>query len=198
MKYLIVFNHPYEGSYCSSILSSVVSGLAKGEHSIDIINLDKDKFDPVMTSEYLNNYRKGTINDPAVIRYQERIKNAEYIIFIFPIWWEAMPAMMKGWIDKVITKGFAYDVDKTKAVPRFYSLLNHLKGVTLITTMDAPGIVYKLVFGNAIKRILLTGTFRKIGVKNTKWIKLSRINFVSELKRKKWLKEIETTFALQK
>ena len=48
MKVLIVFNHPYEGSYCNAILKSVLTGLEIGNHDADVIHLDKDEFDPVM------------------------------------------------------------------------------------------------------------------------------------------------------
>lgn len=194
MKFLIVFNHPYEGSYCNAIMNSVIVGIEKRGDTAEIINLDKDRFNPVVTKEFLNSYRNGIINDPDVLKYQEKIKTSDYLVFIYPIWWEAMPALMKGWIDKIITKGFAFDVDKSGSFPKFYPLLNHLKGVILITTMDSPGILYRLLFGNAVKKIFLNGTFRKIGVKNTKWISFDRINSVTDKKRKERLNYVEKYF----
>src|SRR5579859_5402533 len=117
MKVVIVFNHPYEGSFCNAILNAVTTGLKKSENVIDLIHLDNDEFDPVMRSKDLDAFAKarndssGSIHlvDPMVIDYKQRLENAEHLVFIFPIWWELMPAMTKGFIDKVIFPGITYD-----------------------------------------------------------------------------------------
>ena len=101
MKVVIVFNHPYEGSYCNAILDSVSRGLEQANNHVDIINLDKDGFNPVMTAQDLKAFRDKKPVDPKVIEYKNRLENADHAIFIFPIWWELMPALMKGFIDKV-------------------------------------------------------------------------------------------------
>src|SRR6218665_931875 len=98
MNILIVFNHPYEGSYCNSLLNSVKKGLEMASHSIDLIHLDKENFNPVMSAQDLKAFRDKKPVDRQVIGYQERLKNADHLIFIFPIWWELMPALMKGFI----------------------------------------------------------------------------------------------------
>lgn len=194
MKVLIVFNHPYEGSYCNAILSSVCRGLEKANHQVDVNHLDKDEFNPVMTAQDLKAFRDKQPSDTKVIEYKERLEKADHIIFIFPIWWELMPAIMKGFIDKVIFPGVAYDYvngSNTKMKP----LLRNIKGVTVITTMNTPRILYRFVFGNAIQKSLLRGTFWKLGYKNRKWISFNMVKQVSYEKRKLWLEKIENTFA---
>lgn len=194
MKVVIIFNHPYDGSFCNAILQSVTNGLTKGNHQIDLIHLDKDNFNPVMTAGDLKGFRDKKPIDPKVIEYNNRIKNADHLVFIFPIWWELMPAMTKGFIDKVIFPGVAYDytnVSNTRMTP----LWNNIKGVTMITTMNTPNWLYWLLFGNAIKKAMVLGTFWKIGFKNRKWISYNQVKMVSVDKRKKWLTELETKFA---
>lgn len=201
MKVLIVFNHPYTGSYGNSILESVIKGLKQGNHEIDLIHLDEDKFDPVMRSKDLKAFVMATNNpegsyallDKQVLQYKERLESADHLIFIFPIWWELMPALTKGFIDKVIFPGIAYNYNKKGN--RMIGRLRKLKGVTMITTMNTPGIFYKLIFGNAIKKAMLLGTFWKIGVPNRKWISLNYVKFTSQKKREKWLGAIETKFS---
>lgn len=193
MKVVIVFNHPYEGSYCNAILQSVSLGLQEGNHEVDIINLDKEQFDPVMKAEDLKAFIDKCPVDPLVIDYKKRLEQADHLIFIFPIWWELMPAMMKGFVDKVIFPGVAYayaNESNTKMKP----LLTKLKGVTMITTMNTPGILYRGVFGNAIKKAMLVGTFWKLGYKNRKWISLNRVKMVSSEKREKWLNKLKEKF----
>lgn len=200
MKTLIVFNHPYEGSFCNAILESVQSGLRKGNHQIDLIHLDKDNFNPVMSGKELAAFAKArkdaesayTMLEPQVLEYKKRLENAEHLIFIFPIWWELMPALTKGFIDKVIFPGIAYDYGKsTQMILR----LKNLKGITVITTMNTPASIYRFIFGNAIKNALLKGTFWKIGCPNREWVSLNRVKSVSNEKRKKWLVKIEKKFA---
>lgn len=190
MKVVIVFNHPYEGSYCNSILHSVSRGLEKAKHQVDIINLDTEGFNPVMTSEDLNAFRNKKPIDPKVLEYKTRLEKADHAIFIFPIWWELMPALMKGFIDKVIFPGVAYDyinLSNTQMKP----LMTKIKGITVITTMNTPGILYRIVFGNAIQKALMVGTFWKLGYKNRKWISFNMVKQATGERRKIWLAKLE-------
>jgi NAD(P)H dehydrogenase (quinone) len=195
MKAAIIFNHPYEGSYCAAILQSVTIGLRKAGHTIDLIHLDKDEFDPVMRAKDLKAFKDGEPCDPKVIGYRERLAETDHLIFIFPIWWELMPAMTKVFIDKVIFPGVAYDYDHSGRYPKMIKRFHKIQSITLITTMNTPSLVYRLVFGNAIKRALFAGTFWKLGYKNRKWISFNMVKFVKEEKRKKWLENIEERFA---
>ena len=195
MKVAIVFNHPYEGSYCAAILNSVKAGLTKSGHTIDVLHLDNDDFDPVMRGRDLKAYRDGAPCDPQVINYRERLQEAEHLILIFPIWWELMPAMTKGFIDKVIFPGVAYDHDHSTKYNKMVKRFNHLNNITLITTMNTPSFIYRLMFGNAIKKAVFTGTFWKLGYKNRKWISFNMVKFVKQEKRTKWLNKLELDFA---
>jgi NAD(P)H dehydrogenase (quinone) len=194
MKAAIVFNHPYEGSYCAAILKAVTNGLLKAGHETDLIHLDNDGFDPVMRASDLKGFKDGIPHDPQVLKYKERLNNADQLIIIFPIWWELMPAMTKGFIDKVIFPGVAYDYDNSGRYPKMIKRWNNLNGVTVITTMNTPSIIYRLVFGNAIKKAVFNGTFWKLGFKNRKWISFNMVKFVSDQKREKWLESLEKRF----
>jgi len=193
MRVVIIFNHPYEGSYCNAILNVVTKGLQKANHETDLIHLDNDGFNPIMTSADLKAFKNRQPIDPKVMEYKQRLDKADHLIFIFPIWWELMPALTKGFIDKVIFPGVAYDY-----TPKGYGMIplfKNLKGITVITTMNTAGIVYRLVFGNAIRKAIMVGTFWKMGYKNRKWINLNMVKSVSDKKRKKWLAKLENRFA---
>ncbi len=191
MKVVIIFNHPYEGSYCNAILDSVKTGLQKSNHEIDVIHLDREGFNPVMTAADLKAFVERKPVDPKVMEYKARLDQADHLVFIFPIWWELMPAMMKGFIDKVIFPGIAYEHKGTYGMA---PLFKKVKRVTVITTMNTPAVLYRFIFGNAVKKALLTGTFWKIGYRNRKWISLNKVKMVSAVKRKNWLDKIERYF----
>ena len=101
MKTMVIFNHPYEGSYCAAVRQAVISGLKTAGAEIDVLHLDQDGFDPVMSTEELAGFNQGIASDPKVLDYQARIADADHMVFIFPIWWELMPALTKGFMDKV-------------------------------------------------------------------------------------------------
>ncbi|EQC2288624.1 NAD(P)H-dependent oxidoreductase, partial [Listeria monocytogenes] len=100
----IVFDHPYTGdasfnephnrSFSAALLLTAKETYEQAGYTVDIIDLHKDGFDPVMHKEDLIAWRKKEVDNPLVKNYQERIMTAEELLFIFPIWWEAMPAMM--------------------------------------------------------------------------------------------------------
>lgn len=192
MKVAIVYNHPYEGSYCKAILDTVLSGVAKAGNEADVLNLDQEGFNPVMTAADLKAFVMQKPIDPQVLAYQTRLQQADHLVFIFPIWWELMPAMTKGFIDKVIFPGLAYSQEKNSM--RMKPLLTNIKSVTVISTMNTPSWLYSILFGNAVRKALLVGAFWKTGYKNRKWINLTQVKSASPAKRQSWLKKIEERF----
>lgn len=193
MRTVIVFNHPYEGSYCNAILNAVTKGLQKANHEIDLMHLDNDGFNPVMSKADLNAFVQHKPIDPQVIDYNERLKTADNLIFIFPIWWDIMPATIKGFIDRVLSPGVVYDHH-----PRGFGLvplLKNLKSVTVITTMNKPKIMYSLLIGNLIKKVMIKSVFKTMGYKNINWISFASVKSVSQEKRVKWLTDLENRFA---
>lgn len=199
MKTLIIYYHPHEGSFCSAIRDAVISGLDVGGHEYKVIDLDKDGFDPVMREKDLNAFVQASRNpgkeieglDTLVEVYVNKMRWAERIVMIFPIWWMTMPAMTKGFIDKVIFPGLVYKMEGGKLV----SQLSRLKQVVIITTMNTPAAIYESTFGNSIEGSLIKGTFNQIGIHDIRWISLNMVKQVGDEKRWLWLDEIEHEFA---
>lgn len=199
MKTLIIYNHPHEGSFCSAIRDAVQTGLDNAGHAFKLINLDADGFDPVMREKDLKAFvQGGKIGedgvegvDPLVWKYIEKLRWAERVVMIFPIWWMTTPAMTKGFIDKVIFPGLVYKMEGGKLV----SMLSKLKQVVIITTMNTPSEIYESNFGNSIEGSLIKGTFNQIGIHDIRWISLNMVKQVNDEKRWLWLDEIEREFS---
>lgn len=179
MRVLIVLDHPWDQSLCHAIKDALLSGLTEAGHTGDVIDLHADGFDPVMRRDELAVYTRGIVLDPRVTDYQARIMQAQHIAFIFPLWWEVMPAMLKGWLDKVLLPGFAFR--ESDVAP----LLTHLTGATAITTMGAPEITY-----NSVERALLKGTMGFCGVTHTHYINFLDVGNASREQVGHWLAEI--------
>ena len=198
MKTLIIFYHPHKGSYCNAILDAVHYGLEKSSQPHKTIDLATDAFDPVMKAKDLKAFADmGRIGeaalidlDPIVLRYKKKLEWAERIVMIFPIWWMSMTAMMKGFVDKVIFPGIAYNM----VDGRLRSRLHSLKQVTIITTMNTPPEVYRNQFCNSLEGSLIKGTFNQIGINDVEWISLNMVKQSGKELRELWLEEIRQRF----
>ncbi|WP_126652050.1 NAD(P)H-dependent oxidoreductase [Chryseobacterium aureum] len=111
MRHLIIYTHPNENSLNHTILSTVVETLQSRNEEIIVRDLYATGFDPVLSLEDMQGQRMGKISDD-VKTEQEYISWAEQITFIYPIWWTGLPAIMKGYIDRVFSYGFAYRYDQ--------------------------------------------------------------------------------------
>ncbi|PXW15289.1 NAD(P)H dehydrogenase (quinone) [Chryseobacterium sp. CBTAP 102] len=111
MRHLIIYAHPNENSLNHHLLSTVVETLQSRNEEIIVRDLYTIGFDPVLSLADMQGQRIGEISDD-VRTEQEHISWAERITFIYPIWWTGLPAMMKGYIDRVFSYGFAYRYDQ--------------------------------------------------------------------------------------
>ncbi|WP_249069184.1 NAD(P)H-dependent oxidoreductase [Leptotrichia sp. oral taxon 218] len=178
----VIFSHPWNGSFNKAILDKVVENLEKTKEKYTIIDLNKDGFNPVMTEKDLELYSQGKSADPLVLKYQEILKNTDELILIFPIWWMSLPAILKGFLDKVMLRGFAYESGK-------YGIkgLLPIKSAKMITTAEAPKFLLNIMgFGMTMRKANLGG----VGIKNTKWIHYSLRAKGKYDDRKKFLEKV--------
>ena len=111
MKVLVVYCHPSNNSFTYTVKESFIKGLVDAGHTYEISDLYADKFNPVISEdEYTREgfYRLEDSVAEDVIREQKKINNADVIVFIYPDFWTASPAMLEGWFQRVWTYGFAY------------------------------------------------------------------------------------------
>lgn len=178
MHVLVVFDHPYGASasddvphrrsFSAALLAAAQAGLDRAGHTVDVIDLAADGFDPVLSADDLAAWRQRRTVDPVVQDYQRRLAAADHVVLIFPTWWMSMPARTKGFLDRVLARGFAFDEER--AGGRLTNLLPQLGGVTVLTPMTTRWGLYRLWFGRPAHRILLRGTFGLIGVRNLRWV----------------------------
>ena len=105
----IIYTHPDPSSFNHAILSAITDMLTGRGDDYQVIDLYADGFSPVMTRDTLADDRSGHTDDPLVKRYIKMLQRTDRAIYIFPIWWGMMPAMLKGFIDRTFIKGFVYD-----------------------------------------------------------------------------------------
>lgn len=183
---LIIYCHPYSKSFNHAVLEAIRHGLAKKDVNYQVIDLYAEKFIPAYTKEELALFNSGETLDPLVSRYQQMLKKADQIIFITPVWWNSLPGMLKGFIDKVMKKKFAYLPTKTGIAGR----LTNLESAKVFTTSTSPTWYLKLFCGNAINRTFVKTTLKQLGVKKTVWQNFGRIDIKTMAQRKDYLDKL--------
>ncbi len=179
MKILIIYAHPNSEGHCSTILSEVKRNLDEMKAEYEVIDLYNIKYDPVLTEKELYGTKDKELSDVNK-EMQKKVSEAEKLIFIYPVWWNSMPAMLKGFFDRVFTSGFAFKyrpVIPTKIrehiirysfVARFdygvpIPLLKGKKAVVFLTT-GAPKIAF-FITGNRFKKLIKRDILGFFGIK---------------------------------
>jgi len=111
MKNLIIYAHPNPASLNHFFKQTVLESLEKSGQEVIVRDLNEINFNPALSLEDMRGQRMGQVADD-VQTEQDFITWADRIIFIYPIWWTGMPAIMKGYIDRVFSYGFAYKYDQ--------------------------------------------------------------------------------------
>lgn len=197
MNNLIVFDHPYgvqasenephNRSFCAALCKSVVNMLQARGEQVTVLDLQAEGFDPVMSAEELALWRKGVPVNEHVASYQHYVREADRLIFIFPIWWELMPAMTKGFIDKVYAKDILYKQEKGLLGMKSY--IPNCE-VILMTPLGTPTLLYKLVFGKPVVKAIQRGLCMKTGIKKFRWLAYSNVDALTLEQRQKLLSDI--------
>ncbi len=112
MKHLIIYTHLNPESFTRAVANEVEKVAIEKGHTVKTIDLYTEKFNPVLEFPDIQYSFMGGEAPDDVEKYQQDIAWAERITFVYPLWWGHMPAMLKGFIDRVFTHGFAYEYDE--------------------------------------------------------------------------------------
>lgn len=182
MNVHMIIDHPWPRSFNYAILNAFSEGLDQTGHTIDLLDLNQDEFDPVFSADELALYAQGDSLDPKVREYQQRLLAADYLAMIFPIWWYVMPARLKGWMDKVLLPGFAFSKGQFPE-----PLLNHIKGGMILTTSAVSNQVIRESYHNALDWVLCRGTLAFCGISSVAWHNFGEAGFASREDHENWL-----------
>jgi NAD(P)H dehydrogenase (quinone) len=157
--------------------------LTKGGHSIDEINVAELSFNLNLSK----GYSTGVTMETDLITAQEKIKKADHIVWIYPLWWGMMPALLKGFIDRVFVPGFAFKYRQNSS--KWDKLLKG-KTTEIICTLDYPVFVFKLFFGEGGVKVMRKMVLDFCGLKTTKTTYIGPVKPSSPEQRKGWLNKI--------
>lgn len=135
MRVLVIFSHPVETSFNAAMHRQVVESLRAAGHEVDDCDLYAEGFNPVMSREERLGYHEVPANRAPVEGYVDRLLWAEALVFCFPTWCFGLPAMLKGFFDRVLMPGVAFDIsDPANVKP----VLTHIKRIVGVVTYGRP------------------------------------------------------------
>ena len=182
-KILVILGQPQRHSYGGALMQAYVEGAKAAGAQVRELYLGDIQFNPVGTTSLA----PPAGMEPDLVNAQEAIKWADHLVFVYPIWWGTIPALLKGFIERVFLPGFAVNFRKNS--PLWDKLLTG-RSARLIVTLNTPSWIYRWYFGrpghNTMKKTIL----QFCGIKPVRITEVGPMKNSSEARRKRWLEQV--------
>ena len=155
LRVLLVVAHPLDNSFAKAASARIRTTLERRGIEVDMIDLYADDFDPRLTSAERSSYFKSPYDSDAVAGYVVRLRLAQKLVFVFPQWWFNVPAILKGFFDRVLVPGVAFDRASSGGplIPR----LTQVDALWVVSSTGAPWWVTRLYMGDPVRRQIARG-----------------------------------------
>jgi len=194
MRVLVVYAHPLTDSFAAALHQTVVAALRRGGHEIDDCDLYAEGFDPVLTAAERRAYNTGSPDLTAVAGHVARLRTTEALVLCFPTWWYGLPAILKGYFDRVWAPGVALRLPEGGGA--ILPALTNIKKFAVVTTYGAPWWLIRLVLRDPVRSVLLGGLARLCGRGvETRFLALYNIDAAGRERCARFLGRVERTFA---
>ena len=189
MKILYIYCHPLPESFHAAIRVEALAGLKAGGHEVDLFDLYAEKFDPVLTEEGRRHYHDEPANRSGLEPIIERLRRAEAIVAQFPTWCFGPPAMLKGFFDRVLMPGVAFDLSDPAHVK---PMLGNIRKIAGVVTYGRPRLM-ALWMGDPPRKIV-TRYLRWFAGKGAKaeYYALYHLNVATEAQRQSFMRRVRT------
>jgi putative NADPH-quinone reductase len=154
MRVLVIYAHPLADSFAAALHRAVVEALGEAGHEVDDCDLYAMGFDPVMTAAERRAHNTANPDLSAVEHHVERLRAADALVLCFPVWWYGMPAILKGYFDRVWVNGVAFHLGTGG---RIDPGLHRLKKLWVVCTYGAPWWLIKLLLRDPVRGVIHTG-----------------------------------------
>jgi putative NADPH-quinone reductase len=153
MRVLVVHSHPDPESFSAALRAETLAGLAEAGHETRLIDLYAEDFDPVLRREAWRAYEDPLTNRGGLEAHVAHLRWAEAIVFVYPTWWYGLPAMLKGWLDRVWLPEVAFSLPRDGDIR---PMLTHIRKLGVVTTCGASWWLTQIV-GAPGRNLLLRG-----------------------------------------
>ena len=186
-RILVILGHPSTSSLCCALADTYTHRAKSAGHDVRVLRLGQLTFDPVLH----HGYTQIQPLEPDLLSAQSDILWATHLTFVFPIWWGGIPALMKGFLDRIFLPGFAFKYRAGKAFPD-----KLLSGRTahLLVTLDTPPWYYRWFYRMPGLHQMRKTTLEFCGIKPIKTLMFGPLLGCTAAQRDKWLKKAGTLF----
>jgi len=182
-KILIINGHPNPSSFNFGIAESYLKGAFASGAEVETITIAALNFNPNLQF----GYQQRTELEPDLLESWKKIKRADHLVWIHPVWWGGLPAITKGFIDRLFLPGMAFQYRENSV---WWDKLLKGKTAHIITTLDQPGWYYRFSYGRPSVNQLKKSTLEFCGVKPVKVSYIGIIKTATDFQREKWLQEV--------
>ncbi|MBE0483847.1 MAG: NAD(P)H-dependent oxidoreductase [Bacterioplanes sp.] len=180
----VILGHPDESSFCNAIAEEYVTSARAAGHTVRLFKLGQVEFDPVLRHGY--NARQEL--EPALVEIRESISWAHHLVFVYPIWWGSMPALLKGMFDRIFLPGYAFKYRKDS---QWWDRLLVGRSAHAIVTLDTPPWYFRLIYSMPGHHQMKKTILEFCGIKPVKITSFGPVRGTSEAQRSKWLLKVK-------
>jgi putative NADPH-quinone reductase len=183
-KIAIIVGHPRTGSFCEALGDAYAEGARSGGHAVTVIKLSGLAFDPVLR----HGFAQPQPLEADLVPAQAAIGAAEHTVWIWPLWLGFPPALLKGFLERILTDGFAFEkVDG----PPFYKPLLTGHSARVIVTMQMPAWMFRLMAGARAARTFSKQVLGFVGMRPVRRTYFGMVEHVGDAKRRRWLDAVK-------
>ena len=183
-RILLILGHPSTTSFCAALAERYAQSALDAGHEVRQLRLGEMVFDPVLR----DSYQQIQPLEDDLNAAQSDILWAEHLTLVYPIWWGGIPALLKGFFDRVLLPGFAFKYRKGKAFPD--KLLNG-RTAHLLVTMDTPPWYYRLIYRMPGLHEVRKTTLQFCGIKPLRTLTFGPVLGSTDQQRRSWLQQAQ-------
>jgi putative NADPH-quinone reductase len=182
-KVMIVVGHPQKGTFCEAIGHAYEEGAASAGHEAKTFLLSTMAFDPILHE----GYQREQPLEPDLSEAYRCLAACDHLVLIFPLWCGDMPALLKGFIERILQPGLIAR-QKTEQAMNWSIFRN--KTARIVITMSMPVSIYRFWYGAHILKLLTHNVLHFIGIKPVRHTLFGMVTTCKQQKRQRWLKDI--------
>jgi len=182
-RVLVILGHPRAGSFCGVLADTYMKAAGEAGAEIRRIDIGALDFDPLGVKG--ENHAPPPESD--ILMVQDHIRWAEHMVFVYPIWWGTVPALLKGFLERTFAAGFAIEFPDR---PPYYKPLLKGRSARLITTMNTPPLVYRWLLRAPGHNVMKRAVLGLCGIRPVRVTAFGPVKGSTEARRERWIEQV--------
>ena len=183
-RILMILGTPKNNSFCHALGEAYAQGARSKGHVVRQLKLGEMSYDPILR----DGYEQSQQLEPDLLEAQRQIHWAEHLVFVYPVWWGGIPALLKGFFDRTFLPGFAF---KYRNRSQLWDKLLTGRTADLLVTMDTPPWYFRWIYGAPAHRQMTRTILGFSGIKTRRLAEFAPVRPSSEEQRQNWLRRAE-------